>query len=350
MSTGALVTIISGAPGAGKTSLAVSMLLAERERDPARPVFVMGIPELAIAHELVPPVDQWTQLKSHPDDPSISYPEFVFPDGALVIVDEAQNVFRGRAQGAAVPPHVAALERHRHKGLDFWLLTQHPTMIDINVRKLAGKHLHVRSHWAGGELLEWSEASDPSSAADRAKAIRVRYKPPRKVFGLYKSASLHVKRSRRVPVALWVFLAVVGVSGVLAWRVYGRVSDAIAGKGYGEQAELSQAAPRAAGPAPSAPAGLSLDSFKPRLNGRPESAPLYDPVRKVVAMPAVAGCVASRSRCTCFTEQGSDAGLSSDECRAWLRSPPFSPFREVWPAARETKREPGETPVSEGQS
>lgn len=341
MTTGALVTIISGAPGAGKTALAVSMLLAERERNPERPVFVMGIPELAITHEIVPPVDQWTVVRQHPDDASISYPEFVFPDGALVIIDEAQNVYRPRAQGSAVPPHVAALERHRHKGLDFWLITQHPTMLDVNVRKVTGKHLHVRSHWAGGELLEWSEASDPSSEGDRAKATRVRYKPSRRVFGLYKSASMHVKRSRRVPMAVYVFVGVVVVTAALGWRMWNRVTELMGGEAA---EEVAQDEKRASGPARSSPLGLaqggaasaralSLAAFEPRLVGRPDSAPLYDDLRRVVAMPLVVGCVQTRTRCTCFTEQASDAGLSDAECRAWLRSPPFSPFRAVWPAS-----------------
>lgn len=333
MATGALVTIISGAPGAGKTALAVSMLLAERERNPGRPVFVMGIPDLAIPHEPVGPVDTWTTIRQHPDDPAISYPEFTFADGALVIIDEAQNAFRPRSQGSAVPAHVAAMERHRHKGIDFWLLTQHPTMIDAQIRKLTGKHLHVRSHWAGGELLEWSEAADPSNAGERARATHVRYKPPRKVFGLYKSASMHVKRSRRVPFALYVFVAVVAITGVLGWRMYGRVSDAISGEVKSEAS--APGAVRSAGgsgsPAGNAGAGLSLDAFKPRLNGRADSAPIYDVVRKVVAMPSVAGCAAVGRRCTCYTEQATDAGLSVDECRAWLEAPPFSPFRAVWP-------------------
>ena len=336
MSTGALLTIISGVPGAGKTALAVSMLLAERERNPSRPVFVMGIRDLAVPHELVPPVEQWTVIRRHPDDPSISYPEFTFPDGALVIIDEAQNAFRARAQGSSVPPHVAAMERHRHKGLDFWLLTQHPTMIDANIRKLTGKHLHVRSHWAGGELLEWSEAAAPSSAADRAKAIRVRYKPPRKVFSLYKSASMHVKRSRRIPLALYVFVVVVAIAGALGWRMFGRVSDAIAGRSVYSGAVVDHKAGEGgvlpARAAPVAPAALSVTSFAPRLVGRPESAPLYDGLRKVVSMPAVVGCMSTQSRCYCVTDQGSDAGLSVEECRAWLRSPPYSPFRAVFPA------------------
>lgn len=78
--------------------------------------------------------------------------------------------------------------------------------------------------------------------------------------------------------------------------------------------------------------GGTVAEFTPRLAGRPESAPIYDPVRVVKAMPVVLGCVSMRARCSCITEQGTDAGLTDDQCRAWLDNPPFNPYREA-PAA-----------------
>lgn len=333
-----MLTIITGTPGAGKTAYAVSQLDELIRRGSGRPVVVMGIPELRLPHEVAPPVEQWTRRVPTAEDASILEAEFVFPEGALVIIDEAQKVFRPRSPAAKVPDHVSAFEKHRHRGLDFWLITQHPNLLDSQVRRLCGKHVHLRGHWAGRELLEWPEASDPDSRPVRAAAVRRRYKLPRNAFSLYKSASLHVKQSRRVPAALYVFGVVVVVAGVLGWRVLSRVSDAIGGRSVysGPEAVADRhegVRPVSAGAVAAGPVALTPAAFAPRLVGRPESAPLYDELRKVVSMPAVVGCVASRSRCSCVTEQGSDAGLSDAECRAWLRSPPFSPFRPVFPAA-----------------
>lgn len=331
-----MLTLITGTPGTGKTAYAVAKLVEEIERKP-RPVVVMGIPELQIPHEVAPPVDAWTRKVASAEDAALMEAEFTFPEGALIIIDEAQKVFRPRAAGSKVPDHVAAFEKHRHRGLDFWLITQHPNLLDGNVRRLVGKHIALRAHWAGRELLEWSEASDPESRSARAVAVRQRYRLPKRIFGLYKSASMHVKQRRRVPLALYVFAAVVCISAFLAWRVYGRVSSAISGDVVAEPARSSGGGLRSPGAGAvaqgNAGPGLSLEAFAPRLQGRADSAPIYDPLRQVVAMPSVVGCVATRSRCSCFTEQASDSGLSEAECRAWLRSPPFSPFRAVWPAA-----------------
>lgn len=331
-----MLTLITGSPGAGKTALAVSMLREFIEANPSRPVLVMGIPELQIPHELVPPVEQWTRQVASVEDASIVQTEFAFPEGALVIIDEAQKVFRPRGVGAKVPGHVAAFETHRHQGLDFWLLTQHPGLIDANIRKLVRKHIHLRQHWAGRGLLEWSEVADPNSPADRASAVRRPFKLPRSVFSLYRSASRHVKTRQRVPWSVWVFLAVVAVVSVLGWRFYGTVSSAIEGEHKPVPASapgggVSSGAVAAGGATGGRGVAPTLEAFQPRLRGRPETAPIYDEVRKVVAVPAVVGCIQSRTRCSCVTEQGSDAGYSVEECRAWLASPPFSPFRHVLP-------------------
>lgn len=352
-----MLTLITGTPGAGKTAYAVYEL-AELVAKSPRPVVVMGIPELKVPHEVAPEVEQWTRSVPSPEDATVIEHEFTFPEGALVVIDEAQKVFRPRATGSKVPPYVAAFEKHRHRGLDFWLITQHPNLLDSNVRRLVGKHVHLRGHWAGRELLEWPECSDPESRSDRAVAVRQRYTLPKKAFGLYKSASLHIKQKRRIPKALYAFVALVLIAAFLGYRAFDRVASTIRGEDVNamraaESAGVVPASARSGGGAPGARepgAALSLDDFKPRLNGRPESAPLYDGIRQVVAMPAVAGCMATPRRCTCYTEQGSESGLSDAECRAWLKSPPFNPFRPVYPPAVEKGGEGRPAPVQSSSS
>lgn len=347
MSTGALLTIISGTPGAGKTALAVATIEEHLRREPNRPVFVMGIPELALPHQPVPPVSEWTELKPHPDDPSIMYPAFTFPDGALVVIDEAQNAFRPRSQGSAVPAHVAAMERHRHKGLDFILITQHPTMLDPNVRRLCGKHLHLRALWAGRRLYEWSEASDPNSKTDRTNAASRRYRLPKRVFGLYKSSSMHVRQSRRLPFAVYILAVALVLGGWYAWQVYDSLVSRVDGarfqaEGVGQVVEkgagfVPQAVPGAAvretvSTVVPAASGAAVADYVPRISTRPETAPMYDALRQVRVLPVVAGCVAMGERCTCYTAQATDAYLTPAQCREWLRSPPFNPWQEPAPA------------------
>lgn len=344
-----MITVITGTPGAGKTALAVAMLAevveaAQKSGASLRPVVVMGIPELQLPHEVAPPIDQWTERQPAPEDPTLQEAHFTFPEGALVIIDESQKVYRPRATGAKVPDHVAAFERHRHRGLDFWLITQHPGLLDANVRKLVGKHIHLRDQWAGRQLYEWSECKDPESRTERDSAISRRYRLPKKVFGLYKSASLHVKQSRRLPWQLYAVGVAVAVAGYLGWGMFERISGAIGGEAVADVAGVPErVAPLQVEALPGqlqagrqgvestagkvAP-GATVEDWEPRIATRPETAPMYDGFRQVRALPVVAGCVAMRDRCRCYTEQGTDAFLTGDQCREWLRSPPFNPWRE----------------------
>jgi len=73
---------------------------------------------------------------------------------------------------------------------------------------------------------------------------------------------------------------------------------------------------------------IQASDFIPRMPQRPETAPLYDGIRQVKSMPTVAGCVAMADRCKCYTGQATDAFLTDAECRAWIESPPFDPWRE----------------------
>jgi len=122
-----MITIITGVPGMGKTAMLVHMLLKnEKEHFNARPVFAMGINSLLLDHVPAPPVDEWTEKRVSPEDPNLFLDYYNFPPNSILVIDEAQRVFRSRSSGTKPPPHVTALETHRHTGLDIILLTQKP--------------------------------------------------------------------------------------------------------------------------------------------------------------------------------------------------------------------------------
>jgi zona occludens toxin len=354
-----VITFITGSPGSGKTAYMVDTLEQE-VRKTGRPVFVWGIPGLKVPHVMVPPVSEWTVEEAVPEDPKRKRHRFAFPDGALVVIDEAQDIFRIRSQASAVPPHVAAFETHRHLGLDFWISTQKPQQVDAHVRGLVGRHIHLRGTWAGRTLYEWPEVSNPANRTERALAVTRPYRLPARVFGLYKSASVHIKPQRRVPfVALVIVLAVV-VGGGLAWRAASRVKASIAGeKGHvalvepGTALDVPGRSAGVLGPSVGALAptvvGVKLEEYLPRLTARPETAPLYDRVRVVTDMPVVAGCVRMGDRCECFTQQATRAYLSGPECDAWLDAPPFNPWRGSAPSARGAAPDRGDGARKEGK-
>lgn len=310
-----MITLITGAPGAGKTSALVALL---RDLAKGRPIFVDGIPDLKVDHV--------------PLDDARKWPELV-PDGAAVVIDEVQRVWRPAGAGQRVPEDIALLETHRHRGLDFFIVTQHPKLVHSNVRNLVGRHVHLRDIGVLGRWwYEWPEAADP--ATWKSAPVKKRYRLNKQSFALYKSSSEHIKPIRSIPpVLILLGLAVVGV-GVGGWMTYRSISSRMGPTPPALQPVNSPEGSRIPGLA--APAVLKAPitgsaiavSFIPRLSDQPGTAPAYDHLRKVVSMPRVVGGYCIGNNCQCQTQQGTQAEISDEACRAWVARRPFDPYRE----------------------
>lgn len=327
------IMLITATPGGGKTALAVQIM--KEATDAGRPLFVMGIPELKLPHFPCPPIPEWTESRNDPDNPEFSLPFFTFPENSLIVLDEAQRVFRLRAAASKVPDHVAAFETVRHTGVTFLLITQHPNFIDTHIRNLVGQHIHLRDvGLLGRRYYEWPECSDPKTF--HTAPIKKKFNLPKASFPLYKSASTHIKRNYTLPPAL-LFL-IFAAFAVLVGGSYLYIS--IQKKLHPEQnkpvLENVQAAasgqttmqPNSPGQlAPADPAAMLVE-FHPAVPGRPETAPAFDALRVVKAMPLVVGCIQTANRCSCQNQQGLDAGLDRLQCENWLKNPPFDPYTE----------------------
>ena len=285
-----MITLITGGPGAGKTAALMAILQSECQR---RALYVDGIPELQLPHvALEKPRDWMTAVE----------------DGAAVVIDEVQRIWRPRGSAAAVPSDVAALETHRHRGLDFYLVTQHPNLLDANVRRLVGRHIHLRDVGLLGRWwYEWPEATNPETF--RSAPIKKAYRLPKKVFGQYKSASLHVKPIRSVPRSLVVFALAAVAAVFLVHRAYASLSDKISGAKTEAQKVAEGFQGVIGNPASVAfPAGVAASS----VPAPPALTPAPAPVR-------VVGCMATQKRCACFTEGGTTVSVEWEVCQTSSR-------------------------------
>lgn len=342
-----MITLITGMPGCGKSLLMVHEFLRDAQ-EKGRLIVADGIPDLVIPHELAPEVEHWTKKIEDRASQDGEKLLFTFPQGALVVIDECQRVFRPRRAGSAVPPEVAAFETHRHQGLDFVLVTQHPGLLDANVRRLVGRHLHVRDLGIlGRKVYEWPEATEPDKY--RSAPVQRGWSLPKSSFSLYKSSSLHIKPKRGIPkgvVALAILVPIIIAMSLYAWSsIQKKIAPPVAVVAPvpavpGGRVEASVAGP-VVDPA------VMLVEFSPAVPGRPETAPAYDALRVVANMPVVVGCVQLSRRCACQNQQGTDAGLDDMQCKAWLKNPPFDAYRETLQATKNPEREPRQGAKSE---
>lgn len=333
-----MITLFTGVPGTGKTAFVVSMLLEEAKR--GRKIFVDGIPDLQIPHELCGDVKTWQEgswLKINHYDPTLSDGWRAREDeasdlGALIVIDEAQRYFRPRSAGSAVPACVAAFETHRKQGLDFWIITQRPALIDANLRGLISKHYAIWHHWLGRYLFEWPNVGDVENKTSRDTAAKKRYKLPKHVFDLYKSAEVHTQQKHSLPfVAKAMFLII----PLLAFTMF-KSWDTVKGKFNPETAqEAPQVAQSSTATPTHTPAAANalppqFIELTPVVPNRPETAPAYDSLRTVKAMPWPNACIQSADRCQCYTAQGTRLNdITPDRCRMIIKEGGiFDPYRQ----------------------
>ena len=316
---GAGLTLVTGNTGSGKTALVVKMM----KETPGRPLFVMGIPELQLEHFKCPPVEEWTELRPDPDDPSLLLPYFTFPANAIVVIDEAQRIYRPRPVGSKVPDYVSAFETRRHTGVDFVLLTQSPGFIDSHCRKLVKRHIHIHETALGKYKLEWTGLGDPEAPSSRDLAQREKYSPPKEVFGLYKSAELHTKEVNKRPWLVYAFvplvLALVGGVFYIKHRIDATMNakpETLVSGGKGGGVQSGQL--RTGGGAENAPLSVHeyVAQYEPRVKGLLHTAPVYDQITKPVEAPEPVGCIDSRKTgCRCYTQQGTAYDTTQEICK-----------------------------------
>lgn len=330
-----MITLITGGPGLGKTALVVKDILTIYS---GRTIFT-NIKGLVLDHSPLPHIDEWTREVFNAQGTS----EFCynFPPGSVVIIDECQQFFRPRASGSKVPPIIQAFETHRHEGVDFVLMTQGTNLIDFNLKPLikGGKHIHLRTTWLGRYKHESSEIIDYDNKSALGLTAKRKYKLPKEVFGLYKSAELHtVPPKVKLPIQVYIIIGLLILGGLLTWRFGSKIESTVNPVKESEASQRWAAQPTGAG-ALSVPVPAKLvEALTPTDPHNPRSAPIYASVQSAVYPPEIVACIASRSKCVCYTQQNTRIYVPEDQCRQRVSAEFYDPYQAPRPMVADTKK------------
>lgn len=336
-----MITLITGTPGSGKSVYAVWHEI-KTAIEKGRNVYSCGIPKLTLP--AIPMKDEearsWykTAPKVNPDDPDEIALLSTVEEGSLIVIDEVQRLWRPTGAGQ-VSPDIAALEIHRHHGLDFVVITQHPSLLHRNVRALVGKHIHLRATALGNYLYEFPEwCENPQTKSARQSCVRSRYRLPKAAFSLYESASLHVKTSKRLPIQYFIFFAIllgVPIGGFLFVKsVMARTNPDNAEKVLTGKPPASSNAVSAV-PAPP----VQVEDKKPAYLDVSMVTPQID-------WSKVAACVSNKDVCRCYGDVAERLAVPDRACRdaiefGWAGRP--KPDRE--PVKQTTRNEEDAKPA-----
>ena len=288
-----MLTLITGAPGSGKSLRAVFEL--KKALDEGRPCFA-DIDGLNMPGVKPCPAD-WRET----------------PEGSFIVYDEAQKrpefASTGRP-GLSEHPSVRALNEHRHTGHDIIFCTQMPTMIHHHIRGLVGRHVHVH-RGAGLSLVNvrtWDTVQlDPNDYHAKQSADVEGWKFPKELFPLYKSSTLHTHKVRIPRKLKLAGAAIVLLLIALAFGVH-HVMAAFHAEDHGSLTAKLRAA--RSGHVGLGPAGASTAALSPKWK--------WTEARTV---PPVAGCFSSGNICGCYGRNGHLLHITHAECLTALSRP-----------------------------
>lgn len=321
--------LITGKPGSGKTAHALDFVLHDprfavhvdgKATDERRPVYYRGIPEVNVP---------WFELS---DTDTEHWHEHI-PVGAVLVVDEAQEIWRVRAPSRPVPPGLIALEKHRHQGWDIIFISQDPSLLDQHARKIANEHFHYSRPFGAPFVIQYHAGSgfvDPANKAALAGTVQSKKKLPKRVFGLYKSAEIHTHKFRP-PKIIFVLPLIAIFAGLMFWRFIDNFRPSEADiVSNGPPAAHSTTSNGSEVPRTPAPRRATWeDLLTPEIRSLPYTAPLYDDIARTPrTAPVVHGCMSMRADftdCQCHTQQGTRiAGIGADMCRRIIRDGMFN--------------------------
>lgn len=320
------IHIQTGLPGSAKTLRLITYVKALSERE-NRHVYYHGINDLQLS---------WTKL----DDPKLWYD---LPEGSIIFIDECQDLFPVHDTKLASQEYVLQLAKHRHKGYDLFLITQHPMNIHAFVRRLTDKHWHnIRAFgMQASNVHEWNRVIDYPEK-NKKDGITTIFKFPKESFKFYKSAEVHTIQRKIPKRIIWLLV----------------IPFLLAGFGYVAYTKLNPAHTRDLMKTndPSLKNGTAADatykasmpkldyfeSHQPRVADLPSTAPVYDEITKPSVAPVPAACVLFRNKCTCYSQQATHLQTSDSVCRQIVAGGYFQDFN-VNP--KQSERELSTSPI-----
>jgi zona occludens toxin len=342
-----MITLVTGGPGTGKTAWLIHQLLELKKAQPYRELFIHGVRKLtAFPHQTIfcrSPLCDLCTASVVPDESLFveDWPQW-YKSHYLIVVDEVQRIW-SQSNGNNRTDAISRLQTHRHYGLDFWLISQSPKLIHVDVKAMVGRHVHLVAKWSGRKEFEWPEIQENTQL--RSGAVERPYKLPKHVFSLYSSAEVHTKQEKRKPLSFYaavgaLFFALCAVATVV-YRMKSRINPVV------ESSVSSDGGGGALAPLlPSDEKGFNSSTFDkvpmstpeqiqiamtPVVVGLPWSAPIYKDLVKPVSMPVVVGCIKSMKkddfRCSCYTQQATIVEMPPDVCSLYVQHQAFNHFK-----------------------
>lgn len=285
------------------------------------------------------------------------------PDGSIIVIDEVQLVPPYNENKNKTDDIVQELTIHRHRGFDFWFITQSPSYLHPTIKELISCHLHItRPYWRTPKVYQYGSLRQyPNTLINKLNCeSKFDFKPKDFIFKLYKSTSIDTSK-KRTPAGLYGFVAFIVLAiGVFLYGLSGgsgffchfmnscdvkkNVSNHTAASSTASANSINHASPSNQGNTTSM--DLSLECRKAINVEKPECVQWFDTQSQNVqqnattsqiaynpetpfdvqplqtysptAQPVFSGCIKYNGKYYAYTQQGTRLNVKADVCKRVL--------------------------------
>lgn len=330
-----MLRFVTGIPGAGKTLFTIHKVLQYQEEehqlalktDPdakKREVYYYGINQLTLPWHEFEDAKKWYEL----------------PQGAIIIIDEAQMVFPPMGNGAKRGEHYQKFQVHRHSGYDIFLITQDPFNVDFSIRSMTGYHWHLERNYGMEQavLYEWQKCQRTTNTdfSQDKTAIKSTFKYPKEVYDYYKSAEVHTHRKtipwRKILPIIAVMLLAFSIVGYSLWWLQTkreRMDETMARQSSEQQQSFGDGVVSSLGMDQTQQQPVNrtifdnMANFAPTVDNLPMSAPIYSQFLQVRAVQKIDGCLRmsltiDNTICICNDQRGNIIDVDALTCSTFI--------------------------------
>lgn len=352
-----MIILLTGAIGTGKTTYAVDKLMQHDEDnkkhikngdfDKVRKIY-SNISGLTVDHEPLP--DDWRTT----------------PKNSIIAVDECHkiDIYKPTRKVLHDDERIVALNESRHDGYDFYFITQSPKFLHQHVRGLVNQHFHFHNPMglAVATVFMWRHGNTTTPDSQAAKNLAENsfvYQFKKDVQQNFKSIEDDAQHTRKVnvpkKVIAWIAAPIVliaiivyllnkpAATGNLTGETFTNSMKKDAEKAKDNMENIGKGSPVATDQQNAASQSASqqqvqaveYDITKPYDQN-------YSVSYQIVEKPRLAGCIASKSTCSCYTQQATKIELSQADCRRYVSGDrPFDYFTQ--------QRQPQQTAATQPQ-
>lgn len=246
------------------------------------------------------------------------------PDGSIIVIDEVQLVEPYSDLKNKTNDIVQELTIHRHRGFDFYFITQAPSLLHPTIKELIGCHYHItRPYGRTPKVYQYGSCrAYPNTMVNKINCEdKFSFKPQDRIFKLYKSTSINTHKGR-IPKGVFIFasiamLCIFGFLYMVTTKDMGLVGD-MANTAVGkpvtqhheknEQNQENLSSDKKQSLDENAQQHNSANSVEP-----PQNMQLQD------EKPIIVGCIEMGEKCNCYHEQGGIIDVSKQECKRYIQ-------------------------------